>query len=207
MPDLTINEINVTSLLKEKYAKLGQGWIALLEMPIDKSMEVNIEAIKVLQSMGYEGIYITLSKDYIELSKLFRKADIDLGKLTFIDGISQMYGIEEVDSPNVTYVAGPISIDAISNIIRKVAPNIQKVKKFVFLDSITTVLLYNSLERTVKFSQFLSEALKKLQLVGIVVSVSRGFANEALLKELAKLSNEVINLHTKEPAREAINNK
>ena len=202
MPDLIINKINVTILLKEKYAKLGQGWVTLLEVPIDESMKVNIEAIKVLQSMGYEGIYITLSKDYIELSKLFREAGIDLGKLTFIDGISQMYGIEKADAPNVTYVAGPISIDAISETISKIAPSIQKAKKFVFLDSITTVLLYNSLERTVKFSQFLSEALKKLQLVGIVVSVSRGFANEALLKELTKLSNEVINLHTEKPVNE-----
>ena len=188
MPDLIINKINVTILLKEKYAKLGQGWVTLLEVPIDESMKVNIEAIKVLQSMGYEGIYITLSKDYIELSKLFREAGIDLGKLTFIDGISQMYGIEKADAPNVTYVAGPISIDAISETISKIATSIQKAKKFVFLDSITTVLLYNSLERTVKFSQFLSEALKNLDHVAYIrfASVYRSFTDVTHFEREAK---------------------
>ena len=197
MQDLTINNINVTSLLKDKYAKLGQGWVTILEVPIEDSAKINIEAIRILQSMGYEGIYITLSKDYVDLSKLFREEGIDLGKLAIIDGISQMYGIKQVDSPNVTYVAGPLSIDAISESIQRIAPNIKEQKKFVFLDSITTVLLYNSLERTVRFSEFLLETLKKLQLVGIVVSVSRGFANEALLKELTKLSNEVVNFNVK----------
>jgi len=194
MANLILNKIDVTELLKKKYARLGQGWVTLLLVPVEKGMTVNVEAIRVLQSMGYEGIYVTLSKDYIELAKLFRKEKIDMGKLAFIDGISQMYGVQEVEAPNVTYVSGPLSIDAIAESIRKTAPTIEETKKFVFLDSITTVLLYNSLDRTMRFSQFLTETLKTLKLVGIVVSVSRGFANETLLRSLSKLADEVINL-------------
>lgn len=194
MNDLTINKVNITKLLKEKYTKLGQGWITLMQIPIENSMQVNIEAIKILQDLGYEGIYITLSKDYVELSKLFRAKGIDMGKIIFIDGISQMYGIKQVKSPSVTYVDGPVSIDAISESVTKIVPSMKNKKKFVFLDSITTVLLYNSLERTLRFSQFLTKSLKQLQAVGIVVSVSKGFANENLVKELTKVSNEVINL-------------
>jgi len=196
MSNLKINNIDVTKLLKEKYAKLGQGWVTLLELPVEDAMKVNTEAIKVLQSQGYEGIYITLSKDYLELAKIFGDADVNLDKISFIDGISQMYGVKEVKASNVIYVPGPLSIDAITAGIQKIAPTIKEAKKFVFLDSITTVLLYNSLERTIKFSEFLHNTLKQLQLVGIVVSVSQGFANETLVKELTKISNEVINLQT-----------
>ena len=197
MKDLIINETNITELLKKKYALLGQGWITLLQVPIKNSLAVNVEAIRVLQSMGYEGIYITLSKDYLELSKILREAEIDLGKLAFIDGISQMYGVKQVEAPNVSYVAGPLSMDEISQRITEIAPAIKMPKKFVFLDSITTILLYNSLARTIRFSQFLNNTLKKLNLLGIVVSVSSGFANEALIKKLTNLSNEVINLQAK----------
>ena len=200
MKDLIINEINVTELLKKKYAQLGQGWVTLLQVPVKNSLRVNIEAIRVLQSMGYEGIYITLSKDYLELSKILREAEIDLGKLAFIDGISQMYGVKQVKDSNVTYVAGPLSMDEISQRITEIAPAIKMPKKFVFLDSITTILLYNSLARTIRFSQFLNNTLKKLNLLGIVVSVSSGFANEALIKKLTNLSNEVINLQAKKSA-------
>jgi KaiC/GvpD/RAD55 family RecA-like ATPase len=194
MANLTINNINVTDLLKDHFSRLNHGWVALLQLPMEKAMSVNIESIKVLQELGYEGIYITLSKDYKELTKIFREQGIDMGKLAFIDGVSQMYGIGAVDAPNVKYISGPISLDGIVAAITDIIPAIKVEKKFVFLDSITTVLLYNSLERTLKFSEFLTASLKRLQVGGVVTSVSKGFANDNLIKELTKMSNEVIKL-------------
>jgi archaellum biogenesis ATPase FlaH len=66
------------------------------------------------------------------------------------------------------------------------------LKQFVFLDSITTVLLYNSLPRTLEFSNFLTNTLRESKVVGMVVSVSKGITNEKLFKELEKASDEVI---------------
>jgi KaiC/GvpD/RAD55 family RecA-like ATPase len=191
---LTINKTNVTKLFKDHFSRLSSGWVGLLQIPVEKSMEINIEAIRVLQDLEYEGVYVTLSKDYMDLSKIFRKKGLDMGRLAFIDGVSQMYGIGAVDSPNVHYVSGPISLDGIVAAITDVIPSLKAQNKFVFLDSITTVLLYNSLERTIKFSEFLTTSLKRLEVAGVMVSVSKGFANDNLLKELTKMSNEVIKL-------------
>jgi KaiC/GvpD/RAD55 family RecA-like ATPase len=193
---LTINNINVSEILRDTYEDLGEGCITLLQVPIEKAMDVNVEAITVLQSLGYEGIYITLSKDYQELSKILTKKGVDMEKLMVVDGISQMYGMEEVENKNVQYVSGPIATDAISESITKMGKTMNSKKKFVFLDSITTVLLYNSLERTLQFSKFLTQVLKELKITEIVVSVSQGFANKELIKELTKISNKVINLQT-----------
>jgi KaiC/GvpD/RAD55 family RecA-like ATPase len=191
---LTINNINVTKLLKDHFSRFNHGWVALLQIPVEKTVEMNIEALKTLQSLGYEGVYITLSKDYVELSKLFRDKGIDMGRLAFIDGISQMYGIGAVDAPNVKYISGPISLDGIVAAVTDIIPAMKSEKKFVFLDSITTVLLYNSLERTLKFSEFLTTSLKRLEVAGVMVSVSKGFANDNLIKALTKMSNEVIKI-------------
>jgi KaiC/GvpD/RAD55 family RecA-like ATPase len=191
---LTINNINVTELLKDHFGRLSQGWVAVLQLPMEKAAEVNIESIKVLQELGYEGVYITLSKDYKELVKLFRDHKVDMARLAFVDGVSQMYGIGAVDAPNVKYISGPISLDGIVAAITDIIPMMKSEKKFVFLDSITTVLLYNSLERTLKFSEFLTTSLKRLQVAGVVTSVSKGFANDNLMRELTKMSNEVIKL-------------
>lgn len=181
-------------ILKEKFSNLTDGWVTLLEIPVEKAMEINVNAIKVLQDMGYEGVYITLSKDYIELSKVFRENGIDMGKIAFIDGISQMYGVSEVASPNVTYVSGPLSIDALTEAVTKRVATMKAEKKFVFLDSITTILLYNSLEKTIEFSNFITSSFKQMKVVGIVVSISRGFTNEKLIEELTKVSNQTIEL-------------
>jgi KaiC/GvpD/RAD55 family RecA-like ATPase len=191
---LIINNINVSEVLLDTCENLGNGCITLLQVPIEDAMSVNVEAITILQSLGYEGIYITLSKDYNELSKLFTEKGVDMSKLMVVDGISQMYGIEEVEEKNVCYVSGPIATDAISESITQMVKTMSNEKKFVFLDSITTVLLYNSLERTLQFSKFLTQVLKDLQISEIVVSVSQGFANKELIKELTKISNKVINL-------------
>jgi KaiC/GvpD/RAD55 family RecA-like ATPase len=191
---LTLNNVDITDLLTQKYNISRKGWIILMQIPIEQSMEVNIESIRVLQGLGYEGIYITLSKDYKEISALLQKEGIDMSKMVFIDGISQMYGTEKIESPSVTYVQGPLSIDAISEAVEESIGSMKSEKKFVLLDSITTVLLYNSLQRTVQFSRFLTEVLRRLHVTGVVVSVSKGFANEKLLKELSEASDEVINL-------------
>jgi KaiC/GvpD/RAD55 family RecA-like ATPase len=191
---LTIKNINVTKHLTNHFSRLNQGWVALLQVPMEKAMDVNLEALRVLQTLGYEGIYITLSKDYKDLTKIFRKEKINLGKLAFVDGVSQMYGIGAVDAPNVKYVSGPLSLDGIVAAITDIIPVMKSKKKFVFLDSITTVLLYNSLERTLKFSEFLTASLQRLQVAGVVTSVSKGFANDNLIRELTKMSNEVIKL-------------
>lgn len=189
MPDQSAKDI-----LKDKLSKLTDGWVTLLEIPVERAVEINVTALKVLQEMGYEGVYITLSKDYIELSKLFREKGIDMGKIAFIDGISQMYGVSEVTSPNVTYVSGPLSIDALSDAVTNRVGTMKAEKKFVFLDSITTILLYNSLEKTIEFSNFITDSFKKMKVVGIVVSISRGFTNEKLIAELTKVSNQTIEL-------------
>lgn len=194
MSNLIINKINISALLKDRFSRLNHGWVALIQVPMEKTMEVNIESIKILQSLGYEGVYITLSKDYVELSQLFREKGVDMGRLAFIDGVSQMYGIGAVDSPNVKYISGPISLDGIVAAITDIVPAMKAEKKFVFLDSITTVLLYNSLERTLKFSEFLTTSLKRLNVAGVMVSVSKGFANDNLIKELSKMSNEIIKI-------------
>jgi KaiC/GvpD/RAD55 family RecA-like ATPase len=191
---LTINNTNASELLQDHFSRLNHGWIVLMQIPMEKAMDVNVESIKVLQGLRYEGVYVTLSKDYVELTKIFREHGVDMGKLAFVDGVSQMYGIGAVDSSNVKYISGPISLDGIVAAITDIIPAMKNEKKFVFLDSITTVLLYNSLERTLQFSEFLTTSLKRLQVTGVVTSVSKGFANDKLIKEFTKMSNEVINI-------------
>ncbi|MCH9612729.1 MAG: hypothetical protein S4CHLAM102_12260 [Chlamydiia bacterium] len=191
---LFVKNTNVTNLFAERFQKLVSGWVLLLQVPVEETAAVNTEALRTLQNQDYEGVYVTLSKEYPTLSKSFADQGIDLDKIHFIDCISQMYGIKEEQSDRVSYIAGPLSIDKIVDTITERGMRIQTPNKYVFLDSITTVLLYNSLERTVHFTQFLLNAFKSLGMVGVVVSVSEGFANKTLLKELTKSADEIINL-------------
>jgi KaiC/GvpD/RAD55 family RecA-like ATPase len=195
---LIIKSKNVTALLQQKYRQLKKtGWITLLNAPIERYMDVNVEAIRVLiEDMGFQGIYITVNKPYDDLVKEFSRRKLDIAKLKFVDAVSQMYGTNAKNTETCIYVNGPLSITAIVDAVRTFIPNIKKPKGkvFVFIDSITTVLLYNHLPRTVRFSKFLTQDLRKTQVNGIMVSVTAGMTSERLINEVKQFCDEVIDI-------------
>jgi KaiC/GvpD/RAD55 family RecA-like ATPase len=195
---LMIQGKNVTALLQQKYRQLKKtGWITLLNAPLDRYMDVNAEAIRVLiEDMGFQGIYITVNKPYDELVKEFTQRKLNVSRLRFVDAVSQMYGRNSKDTPSCIYVNGPLSITAIVEAVRKFIPSMKKpkAKVFVFIDSITTVLLYNHLPRTVRFSKFLTQDLRKTQVNGIMVSVAAGMTSERLIEEVKQFCDEVIDI-------------
>lgn len=193
--DLLVGKTNVTGLLHEKYKKLGTGWVSLVQVPAEKHMDVNIEALKVLvNELQYDCIYITLGKSFGELDKIFKQAGVDNNRLYFIDAISQMYGVKQTSTKRCVYTAGPLDIDSITASLRDLLATLGKAKKCVFLDSVTTVLLYNSLPRTIRFSQFLTQTLKKMDVTGVMVSITKGESTTKLVQELGKLCDEVLDI-------------
>lgn len=197
--DLILSGFNVTRLLKEKYSKLKKtGWITLLNAPMKNYIEVNNEALRVLlEDMDFNGIYITVNKPYPELAKIFAEKGLDTTRLKFVDAISQTYGVVPKETTQCTYVFGPLNIEAIVNAVDEFIPKQHEKpeKIFVFIDSITTVLLYNHLPRTIRFSQFLTQKLKSLAINGIMVSVAAGMTSERLIEEIKNFCDEVIDIN------------
>jgi KaiC/GvpD/RAD55 family RecA-like ATPase len=193
MSDLTIGVTNVTTLLRTKYQQLKKaGWVSLVQVPSEYHLDINIEALKLLiNEMEYQCVYITLGKTSSDLEKIYKEKGVDITKLYFIDAISQMYGESQKPSKRHVFTAGPLDVDAISSNLRDILATLPG-KTCVFLDSVSTVLLYNSLPRTVRFSQFLTETLRKMDVTGIMVTMAKGQMNEALVEELRRLTDEVI---------------
>jgi KaiC/GvpD/RAD55 family RecA-like ATPase len=195
---LNIGGKDITSLLQDKIKKLRKtGWITLLNAPIEDYMDVNAEAIRVLtEDMGFDGIYITVNKPYSELLKEFKKRRLKIKQIRFIDAISQMYGEKTEDTKQCKFVMGPLNISSIIDSVRVFLKETKtpKRKVFVFIDSITTVLLYNHLPRTIQFSKFLTSDLRRTNVNGIMVSVAAGMTSERLIEEVGKFCDEVIDI-------------
>jgi KaiC/GvpD/RAD55 family RecA-like ATPase len=197
MADLMIGKTNVTKLLREKYKKLGKGWISLVEVPAYEHMNVNTETLRILvNELKYDCVYITLSKTFDELDKLFKSKGVDTGNIFYIDAISQMYGGKQAETKRCKYASGPLDIDSITVSLREMLAGMSSDKKCVFLDSITTILLYNSMPRTIRFSQFLTHTLKNVGVDGVMVSIAKGKATETFVKQLAKLCDEAISIES-----------
>jgi KaiC/GvpD/RAD55 family RecA-like ATPase len=196
MSDLKIGAMNVTALLRTKYKQLKKtGWVSLVQVPSESHLQVNVEALKVLISeMGYKCIYITLGKTCGELEKMYKQEGVQTDNIYYIDAISQMYGESKINTKRCTYTAGPLDVQSITVNVRELLAKLGEGKKCVFLDSVTTVLLYNSLSRTLRFSQFLTQSLKSMDVTGIMVSIAKGKSTVQLIKELSKYCDEVVNI-------------
>jgi KaiC/GvpD/RAD55 family RecA-like ATPase len=196
MNDLIIGKKNVSSILRDRYTKLKkEGWVSLVHVPSEKHMAMNTASLQILiNELGYDCIYIALGKTASQLSRDYRKVGIDTNKLYFIDAISKMYGEAKSDTKKIIYTSGPLDIDSITTSLNQFLASLNNNKVCVFLDSVSTVLLYNSLPRTIRFSQFITTTLKKVGVTGVMVTVAKGESTKKLIQELEKLCDEVLDI-------------
>ena len=184
-------------LLLPQHQKAPTGKIVLLDMPQQSHLQVITQVMNVLiKDEGSSGVYMTTMKGYPELSNIFTQNGLDLSKIYFVDVISKMYGLEPKETPNCEYISSPINIQSISNAITTFLGKIKGNKKFLVFDSLTTILLYNSLPRIVEFTTTLSEYLKSQHVEGILVmlSTAKGSTNDKLLNALGTIIDDTISI-------------
>lgn len=195
MSDLIIDEVNVTEILKKTYKELGEKQLVAFVVPIKESLNIRTEMLRVLlDEYDYGGVYITVDKSYTELNNILSEKEIDTSKLYFIDGVSKMYGIEAEDTERCEYVSGPSDIEGIELALKSLVPKIGAEEKFVFLDSVTSLLVYRALHGARQFLDFLSKELKELDVHGAMLSLAKGTVSTTLLDEIAQKQGRIIDL-------------
>lgn len=131
----------------------------IIQFPVNHIWECNSSVIKILQRHGYSGIYVTLTKSYYEIIHEFQNMEIDVDSLIFIDGISRLYGYQEIKSDNVSYIRGPVALKDLASKIKSGMARVKSKKKFIFIGSLSSLMLYNSPERLSKFLFDLNEII------------------------------------------------
>lgn len=184
----------VISALQQKLSGVTGDSFLVLSVPAADAMTANVEAVRILGSEGFSGVYVALSKDYLSVSVALQKSGVDLSRIRFVDAISRMYGIAPVETEEVLYVDGPLSAEALVTGITESVRAIKSERRFVLLDSLTTILLYNSVESTVAFGTKLRQLLKREQAACIVVVAYMDSANQEIIEQIADDSSEIVSV-------------
>jgi archaellum biogenesis ATPase FlaH len=174
-------------------SKLAAGELAQLHVPVQKSLAVYAALLLDLQKAGYDGTYVTLFKPYPELAEAFSEAGVDLKRLLFVDGISEMNGHGKAVAARVRYIPSPFFLDEILAEVKRSLTVSRNKKRFVMFDSITAALLYNQVDRTLEFLEKL-KALLKDRGPGLVVVMSVGPTDPELMHALKKIAAAEIDL-------------
>lgn len=140
--------------------------IILVEKSFDKKTIRN-QLTKYLIEKGFSGIYVTLNNPVDTLIKSFSKEKVDLKKLFFVDGATMPTGESFQKQKNTVYVNSLKNLIELKIAIQETVEKIGNSKKFIIIDSITTLLIYNK-ENTVEkfiYSIIEKDRLKNVQTV------------------------------------------
>ena len=177
--------------LAEDLNKISDGGIILLETSADKSFETSLASVKHLLKNNDNGIIISANRPYNNLMSVYKKNNIDTSKIFVLDLISKSQNAE-IDAKNVKYLENVSALTNISLAINECI-KILNGKKFIFIDSITTMLLHNE---PYIFARFIHSVLTRMRVNGIeglLVSLEDR-TNREVRAEIAQLCDKVVKI-------------
>ncbi len=176
--------------LAEELEEMGEGGIALLEASADKTQETGLAAIKHLTSKGQAAIILSASRPHANLMALYKKSGIDAQKIIVIDCVSKSQTPNPPKADNAAYLDNLSDLTAMSISLQKFLDS-TKGKKFVYIDSITTLLVYNNAKDLARFVHYILTKLRIIGAGGILVAIE-GETDKEVRAEIAQLCDKVI---------------
>ena len=182
--------------LEQILQKDKQGAIIMMELPADTYFEANSAAIKLLTNNGFEGIYISFQRPFKNISSFFEEKEIDIDKLLFIDAAAALSGEHQHTDVHCVHISQEIDIDELVKAIYTSLSRLKSKKRFVFIDSLTTITLYKPLSETMRFSEFLIRTVRKdeAENITVIFNVAKDLAQKKFIVDVAFHVDQVISV-------------
>ena len=198
-------EIKSISELEEFISKLPHNKIVLFLVDSKMYMKRNLSILKILVNQNkFSGIYITVNRPFDSLIQIMKDDFIDTEKIFFIDCITKMApATDKISlnpknklerSENCIFISSPSRLTEIGLALSEALTGMENPKnKFLYLDSLSTLLIYNDLETIVKFVHFLSTRIRLYGIVGIIMCVEK-IIEERLFNILSEICDIIVNV-------------
>lgn len=146
----------------------------------------------VIEEKKFAGIYVTVNKPYEILVKNLKDNGINTENIFFIDAITKSVSEEIRISEDCLYIPSPSRLTDLSIALSQALGGMRrKESKFIFIDSLSTLLIYNSFDVISKFIHFLISRLRLFGLVGIIISIEKQ-VDERMLNLLTEMCDEIV---------------
>ena len=178
-------ENGLSSTLKRRIGKV-RNYVALAIINPKLYQKINLGIIRnLIQKEKTPGLYVTLNKPFEVMFNLFKKENIDTDMIIFIDAVTRTAGGNIEKSKNCLYIGNPEDLSDISLAMDQAISGIPTEEKFLFFDSLDTLLIYNKPITVAKFVHFLAGKMRVWKVKGIIISLSTG-SNKELIDELSQ---------------------
>ncbi len=156
--------------------------VALISYNPEDHSQVVANILDILVNEKKEGgVYISVSKPYQQIVKIMEENDTSPANLKFVDCISRASGRSVDKTDSVVYVENPASLEEINMYSDKLLHDIPTQRKFLFIDSISSLLIYNEERSIEELIHFLVNQIRSDGVGGVILS-----ANEASTQKIIR---------------------
>jgi hypothetical protein len=189
----SIETIKTDKRLKEFIKSLKPKSVVLFIIDAKKYHKVHPKVLRtIIEERCFAGIYITINKPYNTLIKYLKDNKINTKNIFFIDAISRVVGGGIRMTKDCLYIPSPTQLTDLAIAMTQALESMKhKENKFIFLDSLSTLLIYNPFEVTAKFVHFIITRLRVFGLVGLIISIEKQI-DERMLNILIEMCDKVV---------------
>jgi len=179
---------NIKNPIENEFETLNGEFIFLLDTRPEDYFDAVMEITKLMSSRG-KGVYVIVSRPYRFILNEMQRRKINTDNILFLDCISAMAG--EHGDKVCKYVESPAALEEIGMHIGLLLDKIESKEKFLILDSISALLIYNSKNSLKEFSMFLINRLRLEKVTGVLVIIEKEIPDD-LKQILIAMCDKVI---------------
>lgn len=163
---------NKTAGSQAKEIEIPEKGIVLIVSRSNHYNDVNKEIIKKLVGFRKKRcVYLSMNRPSVTLLKEFEEAGIDTSKIFIIDCVTKLAGEDVERAGNAVFVESPQSLTEMGSVLDGAVKSLPVNGSFLFLDSITTMLLYNAAKSVATFIHFLTLKIRFYKMAGVMISL------------------------------------
>lgn len=183
---------HIAQKVEEEISSLPEHFIVLFVVSAKMYHQLNEALLKVLLSTEHlKGIYITVNKPYSAIKPSLEAKGINTNNLFFIDAITQRVSGIAMRTEGVLFMASPQSLTDLGIAIDEALSSFGEGQKFVLLDSLSTLQIYNSSGTVANFLHFLTAKLRISGVKGVFITLQAG-TDQRLIDLLVQFGDKVI---------------
>lgn len=178
--------------IEKNMKDLPDNFIIGLVVKSNNYEEVSLHLLNVLiNKMGNTGSYVAINKPYENVINVLDRHKIDHNKLFFIDCITKKLGGGNLDFKNCLFLDSPENLTELGIALHEYSTLTHNKKRFLFLDSISTLGIHNDVNKVLKFIHYLTGKMRLWDINGIMITL-REETDRRLIAELSQFCDKII---------------
>ncbi|MCX6699084.1 MAG: hypothetical protein NTV68_04020 [Methanomicrobiales archaeon] len=168
---------------------LNDNRIVLLLADSRKLKQTNTAVISELTRNGYNVLIVSVTLPNIVVRRTYEAAEIDLAKIYVVDAVTRYSdGPTVPNDPHCKYISNPGNLTDIGIAITEWIKPLPGEKKCLFVDDISTMLLYSPSITISKFIHFITNKLRLFDVAGVFLAVEKGL-DPALFSQISTFTD------------------